>query len=218
MTNRYFSPCIFALSLSLSGCAIKPSAEQTLPVLSVSEREAKLAAFTPWRANGAIALESPEQGKFNASFSWAVNKQGFDIKLFGPLGIQAVQLTQSPDGAQLIDRSGELSAGSAEQLLQDATGFKVPISELQRWAVGLPGNTTDLRRDQFGRLASMVVEENAIKWNVNYSRYTVVGDIDLPKVVNIEGDGIKINLSFKKWVQTKQPDGNGRLRIPGVSS
>jgi len=194
-----------------------PDSEQSLPVLSIAEREARLKAFNAWRVNGSISLDSEQEGKFNASFSWDASSTGFDLKLFGPLGVRALQLTQSPEGASLIDRDGQTSASSAEQLLLRATGFIVPISEMQVWAVGLPGNGKELQRDDAGRLTSMVVDEGEIKWSITYPRYSVVDNIDLPRFVNIDSEGIKIKLSFKRWIRSNQPVSD-RLSIPGADT
>ena len=208
---------ILGLVLLLSGCVVTPDSKQSLPVLSVAEREARLKAFNAWRVNGSISLNSAEEGKFNASFSWDASGTSFDLKLFGPLGVRALQLTQTPEGASLIDRDGQTNAPSAEQLLLRATGFIVPISEMQIWAVGLPGNGKELQRDEAGRLTSMVVDEGEIEWNITYPRYSVVDNIDLPRFVNIDSEGIQIKLSFRRWIRSNQPVSD-RLSIPGATT
>ncbi len=199
-------------------CGTKPDTEIRVPTLTVEEREAKLKALTPWRALGSIAVESEERGKFHASFSWDVDAQGYEIKLFGPLGVQAFQLIKNTRGAVLIDRKDQVSGDSAEQLLQAVLGVPVPIGKMQVWAVGLPGGAEQVQRDKIGRLSSMVVAENTdAQWKVNFERYTNVDNMDLPKTVLVDGDGIKIKLSFKKWLRSEdQP--TDRLTIPGVGT
>jgi len=214
---------VVALTLALAGCVLTPDTNDSVPVLTVPEREAALKAFKPWRALGSIAIDSDEQGKFNASFAWNVDDQGFDIKLFGPLGVQAFHLTQNAAGAQLTDRSGVLDGESAEQLLQSVLGSEVPIGKMQLWAVGLPGDATQLERDSSGRLESMIVaQSDTTDWKVDFRRYTVLENMYLPKKVFVEGDGVTINLSFNKWSRIKQstttPVDGGRLSIPGVDS
>jgi len=127
---------MFLLSAVLVGCTTKPDIDESIPVLTVAEREAKLKTFKPWRALGSIAIDSDERGKFNATFAWNVDNQGFDIKVFGPLGIQAFQLTEDKNRAQLIDRSGAVDGDNAEQLIKAALGSEVPISRMQLWLVG----------------------------------------------------------------------------------
>jgi len=209
---------VVVLTLLLTGCVLTPDTNDSVPVLTVPEREAALKAFKPWRAQGTIAIDSDEQGKFNASFAWNVDDQGYDIKLFGPLGVQAFHLTQNAEGAQLTDRSGVLDGDSAGQLLHAVLGSEVPIDKMQSWAVGLPGDATQIERDSSGRLDTMVVaEDDATDWKVNFRRYTVLESMYLPKSVFVEGDGVTINLSFRKWSRAEPADG-GRLTIPGVGS
>ncbi len=209
---------IFLLSVALAGCTPKPDISESVPTLTVTEREANLKAFKPWRALGTIAIDSDTQGKFNASFAWNVNDQGFDIKVFGPLGIQAFDLSEDENGARLTDRSGTAKADDAEQLIKSVLGSEVPISRMQLWVVGLPGDAGQIERDELGRLNSMVVDDgDAGSWKVDFKRYTVLENMYLPKSVLVEGDGVMITLSVSKWSRAA-PVKNERLSIPGVSS
>lgn len=201
-----------------AGCGVKPDDNDALPALTIAEREAKLKAFRPWRALGSISIDSAAQGKFNASFAWNVDESGFDIRLFGPLGVQAFHLIQTSSGAELTDRSGSVDGPNAKQLLQVALGTEVPVGKMQDWAVGLPGDSTQITRDETGRIKSMaVVGSGASGWAVDYKRYTVFESMYLPQRVVLDGDGVEITLLFKKWSRATSKD-NGRLSIPGVSS
>ena len=209
---------IFLLFAVLAGCATKSDISESVPTLTVSEREAKLKAFKPWRALGSIAIDSDELGKFNASFAWNVDDQGFDIKVFGPLGIQAFQLSEDENGAQLTNRSGTSNGVNAEQLIKAALGTDVPISRMQLWVVGLPGDATNIERDTSGRLGSMLVADGDTNvWKVDFTRYTLLEDMYLPRSVFVDGNGVAIKLSVSKWSRA-MPVSNGRLSIPGVSS
>lgn len=203
----------------LSACSVKPDTTDSLPTQTIEEREEALKAFKPWRALGSIAVESVKEGKLNATFAWDVDKQGFEIKLFGPLGVQAVHLSQDKNGASIIDRNGTLEGENAESLLEQALGTLVPISQMQYWAVGLPGNGSSLQRDDVGRLQSMVVKDsNNVSWDVDFKRYTTLESLYLPKEIFVAGEGVMINLIFKKWSRGEPAADNGRLSIPGVSS
>ncbi len=207
----------------LSGCSLKSNTAETLPTISVAEREAMLKAFLPWRALGSIAVDSEEEGKFNASFAWDGNNSGFDIKLFGPLGVQAIHLSQNEEGAQITDRNGTVNGEDAQLLLTEVLGSAVPINQLQHWAVGLSGEATVLERDDVGRIDAMTVAGNqgAVNdgegWQIDYKRYTIFESMYLPKTVRIESEGVTISLNFKKWSRGEIAD-NDRLSIPGVGS
>jgi len=97
-------------------------------------------------------------------------------------------------------------------------GSEVPVSRMQLWLVGLPGDATKIERDEVGRLDSMVVTAGDSKvWKIDFQRYTVLENMFLPKTVLIEGNGVMIKLSVSKWSRAK-PVNNGRLSIPGISS
>ena len=211
----------FAASLIavLVGCSTTPVSVTPATVLSIPEREARLAAFSPWRALGSISVVSEREGNVNASFSWDSNDQGFSIRLFGPLGIQVVQLSQDSSGALLKDRGGEVAGESAEQLLFAALGVQVPLQQMQTWAVGLPGVAEQVQRDEFGRLQSIVVAKDpTMPWNVLFQRYSNIDDLDLPRSVVVDGEGITIMLTFNKWIRSESSPNDGRLTIPGVST
>ncbi len=212
------SVCSIALAVFLGACNVKPDTSGSVPTQTVAEREAVLKAFLPWRALGAIAIDSETEGKYNASFAWDVNARGFEIKLFGPLGVQLVHLQQNKKGARITDRNGTIQGQNAEALLADILGTQVPIKQMQNWAVGLPGDAIELQRDDFGRLEQMVVTgEDDTRWNIEFKRYSVFEEMHLPKTVVVASDGVKIDLSFKKWSRAEAVD-NGRLSIPGVGT
>lgn len=210
-----FSACIVAAFLS--ACATKPDTTELLPTQTIAEREAALKAFKPWRALGSITLESVQEGKFNANYSWDASDQGFDIKLFGPLGIRLVHLSEDDNGAQLTDRERTIRGRDASTLLASILGFDVPVKQMQDWAVGLPGDAQQLNRDDQGRLDDMVVVDNNTSWQVDFRQYTVIDNMYLPKSVFIQGEGVTIKLSFEKWSRGKPVD-SGRLSIPGVDT
>lgn len=208
-----------SLIAGLVGCSTAPVSVEPAVVLSIPERESRLAAFKPWRALGSISVVSEAEGNVNASFSWDSNDQGFSIRLFGPLGIQSVQLTQDPNGALLRDRGGEVFGETAEQLLLAALGVQVPLQQMQTWAVGLPGEADQVQRDEFGRLENIVVaKDSTMPWNVMFERYSSINDLDLPRTVVVDGEGIRIKLSFKKWIRSESSPDTGRLTIPGVGT
>jgi len=207
------------LSLN-AACSLVPKDESPLGEPSIEEREKRLSQIDPWRASGSIAIDSKADGKYHVSFSWDVNADGFDMKLFGPLGVQAFNLIQDADGARLIDREDETKADDAAELMEAALGLPVPINDMQTWAVGLPGTAKDFKRDGFGRLQQLVHNADDTHWTVDFKSYMNVDEINLPREVLIVSDGVSINLKFKKWSveRSEEPKGTERLSIPGVRS
>ncbi len=185
---------------------------------SIVERNGKLAALKPWRALGSLVVDSDRQGVVNASFAWDASNDGFDIKLFGPLGVQSFRIIEQSGTARLISKDEEFTGETAELLLMEALGVRIPLRSMQDWVVGLEGTALSAERDRTGLLREMVVaEQSDQQWDVLFQRYTRVDDLDLPKAIRITGNGVKIQLSVKKWTR---PDAvsNGRLSVPGLDS
>lgn len=217
------SQTVLVFLLVLAGCQNLRPVPDDLPPLTEQEiaaREARLAAFKPWRAFGSLVIDSEKEGVFNASFAWDVAADGFVIKLFGPLGLQQYQVSESVNGAELIADGDKITGYSAEYLLQQVLGVEIPLQRMQSWAVGLPTEADEVERDQRGRVRKMTHLSSA-EWQIEYQRYRrfegLDQGLDLPRSIAVIGEGVEIRLSIKKWLRPEEAE-NGRLEIPGISS
>jgi outer membrane lipoprotein LolB len=86
-----------------------------------------------WRLQGKIAME--DNGKMEtASLDWQQNYQQYQIRIFGPLGLGAVELNGDSQGVALTDNKGQLhQAASVEALSQQILGYPLPINDLVFW-------------------------------------------------------------------------------------
>lgn len=210
---------VLLLLLVLVGCQnLRPQPDNLPPATEqeIAAREARLAALKPWRAFGSLIIDSEKEGVVNASFAWDVVAEGFQIKLFGPLGLQQYQVSEGVSGAELIADGDKLTGYSAEYLLQQALGVEIPLKRMQSWVVGLPAEAREVERDRRGRLSKMT-HASGTEWQIRFLRYRKFEDLDLPRSIVVAGDGVEIRLSIKKWLKPTATE-NGRLEIPGVSS
>ncbi len=219
MGFRKLAGCLVAV-VALSACApvaVKPVVDQ-VDAAFIAARDAKLAALKPWRALGSLVVDSESQGVINASFAWDANATGFDIRLIGPLGLKTYRLVENSSGALIYGGSTELQGPSAEALLRAELGVGIPLASMQDWVVGLQGSAVNPQRDALGRLSQMVVTENdQTQWQVNFERYSLVDDLDLPRTIRVSGDGVVIKLSVREWTMPGVV-GTDRLVIPGAGS
>lgn len=87
---------------------------------------------------GKIGVRTPQQSG-SAFFTWAQQQDQFDIQLSGILGIGKTQIFGQPGQVELnSSRTGKISAASAEELLEQATGWQAPISYLVDWVQARP--------------------------------------------------------------------------------
>ncbi len=209
------------LVVLLASCAGPAPSPRVADPAAIEAREARLLRFDRWRSQGSLSLDSEEQGIFNVSFAWDANPDGFDIRLFGPLGKQVYRVSQDIYGATLWrDNDPPVYGGSADELLQLASGIAIPVEQMRYWAVGLPGEAEhdSIERDGRGRLRKMRVENaDGSRWALDFKRYRSVNAMDLPREIHVSGDGVEIELTIRNWSLPGDPiDDSGRLRIPGI--
>ncbi len=112
--------CVLAV-LWLAGCATPPAAPT---------RAGELVA------TGRVALRVPNDSQI-ANFTWRDDGEHAALDLGTPLGQTVARLTFDANSAHLQDSSGkETSAGSPEALLQERTGWQLPVQGMRWWLRG----------------------------------------------------------------------------------
>jgi outer membrane lipoprotein LolB len=93
---------------------------------------------------------------------------------------------------------GVFYADDAETLLYDHTGWRLPVSGLRLWVMGLPdGNReiSQLRFDEIGRI--QLLEQ--YHWQIQYLQYRQVGMRDLPRKISLQNDKLKLRIVIDQW-------------------
>jgi len=174
--------------LLLAGCA-------TTPVPRSSESAAGLSA---WQLNGRVSLTRGEEG-WHASLHWQQQADRFFLKISGPLGQGGFQLSGDSRGVVLVDADGQtFAARDADALLQQVTGWQLPVTGLRYWIRGLPvpgAAAAQVRQDDAGRLSHL----DQSGWAVNYDRYQIVNSISLPGKLKLVHDDISVRIVVDKW-------------------
>jgi outer membrane lipoprotein LolB len=123
-----------------------------------------------------------------ATLIWDRQRQRHQIDLFGPFGGGRIRLTQNSQGATLMQGNrGAATARSADALLFDRTGWRVPFVAMSYWIIGLPapGATQSAVFDKQGRLVSL--EQQG--WRIEYSAYRVHRRWELPDKITLVAVG-----------------------------
>ncbi len=185
------------LALLLTACATLSGKAPLNEKLTWAERQQQLAAVQDWTLSGAVGIRSPKQG-VNASINWHQQARHYDIELFGPLGAGHVQLSGSPGQARLtMADAKQYTANSAETLLQQHAGYRLPISNLYYWVRGLPapGSAARTQFDQYNHLTSLQQQG----WTIRYNQYAGIERVDLPSTMTLVRPGFRIRLVIKQW-------------------
>ncbi|MEM7258761.1 MAG: lipoprotein insertase outer membrane protein LolB [Pseudomonadota bacterium] len=191
--------CCAIAAVLIVGCQSNPKRADDATIAS---RDVQLARLKPWRAQGSLVVDSKEQGVINASFNWLARESGFDIRLIGPLGLNTYRITEDTDGARVTGDNRELTGESAEALLLEAIGVRVPLHNMQDWVVGLQGKAASAQRDKQGRIRKMLVtDDDQSRWTVNFERYGKVDALDLPKLILVSGRDVEIRLAIRSWAR-----------------
>lgn len=123
--------------LLVSGCQSLPSSSvtgttsSTLPVQKLNNFNitGKIGVTMP-------ASESGTQGG-SAFYAWGQQNERFAIELIGALGIGKTNIEYDGQTATLVsEKTGTLTADNPETLLQKATGWQAPISQMPYWIAG----------------------------------------------------------------------------------
>lgn len=179
--DRFVKNLLLA-SLVLVLCACEAIPTQPPQAIDTEQswrvRQQALSALDAWSLSGRIAIQTPTEG-WHASLSWEQQGESYAIRLSSPLGQGALQLNGNPSVVTLRTSSGEDSAQDAETLLERQLGWRVPVSGLRYWVLGLPDPNMSLEHrelDDLGRL----VRIRQSGWDIEFRRYVSAGSVELP--------------------------------------
>lgn len=137
----------FFLSLSLLlmvGCAYKATHVGVPRHLSGLQQTQLVEHIDDFQASGRIQLMAQGQRQ-TASFHWLEQDGQLDIEIFGPLGFGRAHLRIQQDGKSTLKAQGEVhEANSAEEILDKAIGFPLPVAALQNGIKGIPPKNLDI--------------------------------------------------------------------------
>lgn len=150
-----------------------------------------------WILQGKLGLRS-EQESGSGTLWWQQADRTYDIRLSGPLGRGATRIQGEPSGVTL-EMAGHppYRAESAEDLLEQQIGWRLPVEHLLWWVRGLPDpdRPSRLQLDADSRAARIA----QAGWTVEYSRYQQVGDVQLPQRLQLSGHDILLTLVITNW-------------------
>lgn len=158
-----FAKISFILFSSISTLTLSACQSIQTPSQTISPMEQGLSQFN---LQGKIGVKTPQQSG-SAFFTWQQNQDQFDIVLSGILGVGKTQIKGQPGEVTLNSaKTGLVTAESPEDLLEQATGWRTPITNLVHWVQAKPASLkADLQKDEQQRI-QQIIEDG---WTVNLS-------------------------------------------------
>ncbi len=200
-------PGLWLLAL-LGGCAQHPTAP--LPTSSIDHppptiaQQAEKSHLSCWQIEGKVGVKPLKDRTLkggSAFLKWQQNEAHYSVQLNGPLGQGSVIIKGSPDGVTLTDRHGQLESDRAEQLLESAIGWSIPIDHLRWWIKGLPDplDTSTYLLDSNGHLQTL----QQAGWRIEYPRLQPIAaphqTLTLPRTIRATHPRLKTTLSLNRW-------------------
>ncbi|MBI3902583.1 MAG: outer membrane lipoprotein LolB [Nitrosomonadales bacterium] len=180
---------VLSLSLLLGACATAP-----VPQAVVRPAQVEQAAFV---LNGRISVKY--DGKRSpASIYWTHGAAGDEILLLAPLGQTVARIQCDAQGmATLETAQKQYEAGNAEELMQKALGWSLPLDGLSHWALALPDpkSKAGIELDADGHVGVMHQDG----WEISYLRYAVPAADSLPLRFTLAHDELEIQVLIDKW-------------------
>ncbi len=192
--RRFFF--VLAVVALLSACAARPPTGVDRNQLWQSHL-ARINQLAHWQARGRVGVRAADDG-WNASFDWRQQDRIFSIRISGPFGRGVVELEGNPRYV-LLKQAGQEPrvAENADSLLQQQTGWTLPVIGLRYWLLGVPA--PDLpeqhRLEGDGLLASL--EQSG--WTIEYLDYQQVDGYRLPARLKLVNGDIHVKLIASDW-------------------
>jgi len=181
----------FIVVLLLAGCAAVPGSKPSARLYSAADLE-------EWAFNGRVSLVQGETG-WHAGLVWREQAGDYTLRVTGPLGQGAFELSGDPAGVQLVDAEQRTyTARDPDALLEHITGWTLPVSGMHYWVRGLavPQEEAVVDRDEIGRVTRL----DQAGWEISYDRYQRIADIDLPGRLRLAREGVSVRVVIDDWL------------------
>lgn len=165
---------------------------------TAKSRQVDLATIKNWYVKGSIGVKN-EQDAWSASIYWKLrNKNNYTLQLFGPAGMGTLKIVSAGNKVTLTNNKNEtFNAPSSETLLEQQTGWYLPLSNMYYWVRGIavPNMPAKTTYDQYHHLTTL--EQQG--WDIQYLRYTSVDGVDLPSKIFMTYQKLGVKIVISSW-------------------
>lgn len=213
MKPAFLRPLLLtALPLALAACTSVgnqktpvPDVAYTVPPAAERAEAARVQALRAqpdWTFQGRVAVSKGKNGG-SGRIDWSQQGADYQVQLSAPVTRQSWRLQGNTlQGAGRLEGldGGPREGADAAQVVQDATGWEIPVNQLPDWTRGLVLQGTDengLQRDAEGRPRRL----QQAGWVVEYlDWHSGEGDQQvLPRRIEATNGDAKVKLVIDQW-------------------
>jgi outer membrane lipoprotein LolB len=197
MNYRPIFILIFLLSL-LSACAHKT----TLKSVEFKTHQETLSPLNNWKLSGKLGIKTTDESG-SVNIKWTQAAESYDIQLTGPLGQKSIHIEGNNQQVSLKEKGKpEVRAHSAEELIREVTGWKLPLVQLNYWIRGLPAPDTKIKNIKDNGMGLIGTLEQS-GWLIEYASYHHMNYknqlIYLPQKVTARFNDFRLTLIVREW-------------------
>jgi outer membrane lipoprotein LolB len=184
-----------ALVVSLAACSSPPMRPLVEGGPAQATREAQLLLRPDWSFSGRVAVSNGGNAG-NARIEWTQRGEDFDIRLTAPITGQSWKLHRAGGEVSLEGLEGGLRQGQdAEALLEQATGWRIPVAAMAAWVRGRrSGSEARLEFSPDGLPANLT----EAGWSVEYRAWNREA-LPLPTKLFARKDHASVRLVVDRW-------------------
>ena len=198
MTNRSIL-VLFFVSLWLVGCASQLTNHKNSSVDNTVHQQhiASLASIKHFTLKGRIGVITLKEG-FSGGISWKHQIDHDLVEVYSPFGSKIANIIKTPTDVSLTTKDGNnLKANTVESLTEMSLGWKIPLTDLNDWAIGRPAATKidSVTWNEQGYITNL--KQNG--WDIEYEKYEEKNGYLLPNKIYLKSEKLNLKLLVENW-------------------
>ncbi|NQX89702.1 MAG: outer membrane lipoprotein LolB [Halioglobus sp.] len=198
-------PSLVLVALCIGGCAAQQDSPlDALPGQTWQAHSTQLSGLRHWTARGKVAVRTAETAE-SATLQWQQQGEETDLRLQGPLGINAITIHSDGEQLEILYRGERrvLDIASRDSL-QSSTGWDLPVGALVYWLKGLPSPDLTVQALDVNPATGLLAHLAQGGWHIDYLDYGAFGSFTLPQRLQIKRGMTEAKVIIARW-QT-EPD------------
>ena len=186
----------------LSGCATVKSTKSEAPSNDWESHFVKMSRLNSWQLIAKVGVQTKEQGSGSVVVDWRQGLDCYRIRVSNGFGQTLARFVGHKGRVTLITPGKEpVQAETLEDVAYLQTGWWIPFSYIQYWALGIPApfSRFNVENDKNSRLKTLEQAD----WTVFYDRYKYFSDYVLPGRIRAENQDMKITVVTRDWLPTE---------------